>query len=286
MLPLPQSERAARAAELVLGHRLSQDFSFRATSALIDISRGSTVIAPDDAELLVHMALRAVVTAEVMAGREVKLMTDVAYHYTTTAHLSWIILTDDLRPSENKISKLPFDFLWATTSTKIDRTSSAAQPAFRQALRMGFVRVARFTLAAEDFKPWPDILESYPEWTHEQQQETERLARLRGQFDPREWRCRVDPLPLDRVIALETKGYIGDWVRADKPSASGRNRWTNVVIVNDPPGTRGVTINGKVYLATKTEWRGQPTGYAILPPVALADMPVPLSVTRIEETAA
>ncbi|HXE85887.1 MAG TPA: hypothetical protein VN524_03685 [Hyphomicrobiaceae bacterium] len=72
MPPLPQSDRAARAADLVLGHPLAQDFSFRATSALVDIARGSTCIAPDDAELLVHLALQAVVTAEVVASREMR----------------------------------------------------------------------------------------------------------------------------------------------------------------------------------------------------------------------
>jgi hypothetical protein len=69
MPPLPQAERAARAAELVLQHEIAQRFSFRATSALVDISRGSTVIAPEDADQLVHLALQAVVTAEIVASR-------------------------------------------------------------------------------------------------------------------------------------------------------------------------------------------------------------------------
>jgi hypothetical protein len=66
MPPLPQ-DRAARIAEQALQHPLAQRFSFAATSALIDISRGSTGIPPDDAD---RLALVAVVTAEVMAARE------------------------------------------------------------------------------------------------------------------------------------------------------------------------------------------------------------------------
>jgi hypothetical protein len=62
MRTFPQPDRASHIASAVLSHPLAQDFSYRATSALIDISRGSTSIAPEDADRLACMALQAVVT--------------------------------------------------------------------------------------------------------------------------------------------------------------------------------------------------------------------------------
>jgi hypothetical protein len=67
---LSHSDRTARIAAQALSHPLREQFSFRTTSALIDIARSSTVIHPDDADRLVMAALAVVIDAEVMAGRQ------------------------------------------------------------------------------------------------------------------------------------------------------------------------------------------------------------------------
>jgi hypothetical protein len=214
-------------------------------------------------------------------------VTDVLYHYTDTARLPWIILSNELQAGKNRLRGLPFDFLWATTSPKVDRSATISSQGARKALRDGWARAVRFTLAAEDFEPWPNILDRLPEWTPEMRERLEAGARRVGQADTSTWRCRVEPLALDRVISMETRGWYGDWVRADNSEASGRNRWRNVVIVNDPPGTRGIDINGKVYLSVRQEIAGMngATAYAYLPPMTREELGRPLSIQRIETAA-
>jgi hypothetical protein len=64
-------------------------------------------------------------------------MTSVVYHYTDTAHLPWIILSNALQVGKNRLRGLPFDFLWATTSPKVDRSAAIANAGARKALREG-----------------------------------------------------------------------------------------------------------------------------------------------------
>ena len=64
--------RAERLADMVLSHPLAQRFSFRVTSALIDVSRGSTSLDPDAADRLVCTALEACITSEILAAREMQ----------------------------------------------------------------------------------------------------------------------------------------------------------------------------------------------------------------------
>jgi hypothetical protein len=65
-------DRAARIAERVLQYDLAQQFPCTTTTALIDISRGSTTIDAADAHRLALLALAIVMDAEIRAGREAR----------------------------------------------------------------------------------------------------------------------------------------------------------------------------------------------------------------------
>jgi hypothetical protein len=68
MQPLPQ-DHAARIAELALSSS-AVPFSRLAVAVLVDISLGDLTIDPDQAQQFAELALRAAVTAEILAGRE------------------------------------------------------------------------------------------------------------------------------------------------------------------------------------------------------------------------
>lgn len=70
MRPLPQPDRAAHLAELTLRCDIAQEFPWRATEALLSIARGDTGIDPADARQILHAALQACITAEILADRE------------------------------------------------------------------------------------------------------------------------------------------------------------------------------------------------------------------------
>jgi hypothetical protein len=52
-------------------------------------------------------------------------MTQLVYHFTSTAHLPWIIDAGELRAGANKVGRFPDpDFLWATTCEAGDDTAT------------------------------------------------------------------------------------------------------------------------------------------------------------------
>jgi hypothetical protein len=74
------------------------------------------------------------------------------YHHTDTAHLPWILTTNELRPGRSSIGGFPNpDFLWATTDAQGDRTSMAGHS--RELYRRGVICAVRFTLAADEARP-------------------------------------------------------------------------------------------------------------------------------------
>ncbi len=157
------------------------------------------------------------------------------FHFTDTARLPWILATGELRPGRNAIRNFPSpDFLWATTDARGDRTATAD----RKAQRKGLTRAVRFTLEAADFEPWSEIVRRFPQWTPEQIDWLEDVARSR-RVSPDRWRCRPDPLPSDRWCLVETKTYSG-W----KPL---QNR--NVVKVSRDPRELGTIIGGMIYMS-------------------------------------
>lgn len=62
----------SRLAGWVLRQDLIQDFSFRTVGLLLAIERGDSDIDAADARQLLQLALKACITAEILAGREVR----------------------------------------------------------------------------------------------------------------------------------------------------------------------------------------------------------------------
>jgi hypothetical protein len=160
----------------------------------------------------------------------------LVYHYTDTGRLPHILITEELRAGRNQIGGFPDpDFLWATTSAAGDRTASASMPA----LRAGRTRLVRFVLPADAFEPWPDIVARIPAWTPDHVVRLERAAA--GKSRPQDWRCRIDPLPADRWLAIETRSYT-DKVWRPLPTP-----WA---VMPFDRQSYGVQIGSKVYVST------------------------------------
>lgn len=167
------------------------------------------------------------------------------YHFTDTARLPWILAAGELRPSRNRIGGFPREFVWATTNEKGDRTASAA----RDEWCTGLVRRVRFTVRPEDFFPWSEVTQRFPEWTPDQIARLEVSARRLGETAFAGWRCRAEPLPLDRVLRLETKTWSGPWQELPRD--------TTVHVGAD--GARVVIIGDRIY---RSILRDGPSGAA------------------------
>lgn len=160
----------------------------------------------------------------------------VVYHYTDTARLPFILLDGALKPGRNRIGGFPDpEFLWTTTSDAGDRTASASMPALRE----GRTRLVRFTLPAEAFEPWHAIVARIPAWTPDYIARLERAAV--GKSRPQDWRCRLDTLPADRWISIETRSYT-DKVWRPLPTP-----WA---VMPFDEKSYGVQIGAKVYVST------------------------------------
>jgi hypothetical protein len=147
------------------------------------------------------------------------------YHFTDTARLPWILHSGVLRAGQNRIGGYPADFLWAITDSR-DATSASVG---RKGYRKGVVRLVRFTLPAEDFEPWREIVRRMPDWTPKHIEALERT----GNCSPRKWVCRVDPLPRSRWIEIATRSYTDDRWRPfpkDYIPLEGRGHFLGVVI--------------------------------------------------------
>ena len=70
MEPLPPPDRAVRIADLILDHDLAQVFSWNTTETLLAIARQDPGVDPDAASQLLHVVLGAIITSEILAGRE------------------------------------------------------------------------------------------------------------------------------------------------------------------------------------------------------------------------
>jgi hypothetical protein len=153
------------------------------------------------------------------------------YHFTSIARLPWIIEAGQLRPGSNKIAGYPDpDFLWASTSDKGSRSAAIASG----------MPVVRFTLNAEDFEEWLVIRARYPAWTPDQIKRVELAPAARGDL-PSTWRCRVDPLPLNRVLATEIKGWDTGWKPLTDP--------VTIIRAEQDPVLRGLVFGHDVHLS-------------------------------------
>ncbi|MFG1276580.1 hypothetical protein [Xanthobacter autotrophicus] len=132
-------------------------------------------------------------------------MSPPLYHFTTSAHLPWIIESGELRPGSNRIGGFPDpDFIWATSDSRGDRTSSAmGGPLYRT----GRAWAVRLTLDPADFFRWSEASALFAQWTKEHISLLEWAAQ--GKSDPRNWWCRATPLPVSAIRSIEAKPYQG-----------------------------------------------------------------------------
>jgi hypothetical protein len=133
------------------------------------------------------------------------------YHFTDTCRLPWILHSGELRAGLNRIGGFPCDFLWATTDSTGDRTASCNGNA-RAFYRDGVTR-----------------------WTPEHVARLERVA-LESDVSPATWRCRPMPLPLGKVLCIETKSYSSGW-----------HVLQDAKVLEDGEDARGVVIDGRIY---------------------------------------
>ncbi|MCJ2098972.1 hypothetical protein [Methylobacterium sp. E-046] len=179
-------------------------------------------------------------------------MSAVVYHYTDTARLPWILRDGVLRPSRNSIGDFPDpDFLWATTMPIPDATASSCGPAALAALRDGRTRSVRFTLRASDFEAWPDITAGFAAWTLSEVRRLEKAART---TTSRPWRCRVDPLPREAWLTVETRCFRDrDWTPVD----------TGTEIIDLGDGALGLWLGDLAYFSGQIPQANGNVGYSV-----------------------
>jgi predicted Zn finger-like uncharacterized protein len=141
-------------------------------------------------------------------------MTDKVYHFSDTAHLPMILESRKLIPHRDRVMSMPpTTFLWAST---VARGEPDAPAVISRTLEWdhdwecGLLYLVRFTLRAEDFAPWTELITKYPRWTPEHVKLMHGHAiSWGGSVDT--WRCRTRSLPLARWLAVEIKPYCGRW---------------------------------------------------------------------------
>lgn len=187
---------------------------------------------------------------------------EFVYHYAHTANLPWILECGELRPGPNTIGGYPLDFLWATTDPRGSRSSSALANKNRDAWRRGSTRVVRFTLPAEAFTTWPEIVKRYPQWTPDHIDRLVSSAQRLGDTDVGAWRCRAEPLRLERDVQIHTRAYVGGWRPLEERAP---------VLVQGRDAMRGILIDDIVYLAERQSMQSGATAYTLFTPMRYAD---------------
>lgn len=166
-------------------------------------------------------------------------MSPTLYHFSSTAHLPWILDAGELRPGQNRIGGLPDpDFLWATECPLGDRTTGLTTD---DRYRRGVVWSVRFTLDHVGFVRWCTVPALFPQWTVDHVAFLEKGAK--GRTDPKEWWCRADALPLACVTAIEVKSFHNNVWKPISPEVT--TTWA--------AGTKwlGVRIGDREFLSAK-----------------------------------
>ena len=135
----------------------------------------------------------------------------LVFHFTHTAHLPWIIASGELRPNRNDLPGVgPVRYLWGTTNPEGDFTAGPHRLIHggrNEEWQAGVFLMVRFTLPADAFMSWNEIVRE-SDWTPEEVAElVERDHREYGEFGQDLWRCRWDPLRLADVLKVEVCGF-------------------------------------------------------------------------------
>lgn len=186
------------------------------------------------------------------------------YHYSDTVRLPWILSAGELRSGANAIGGFPApDFVWATTDKRGSKTAAGGVQGYRD----GRCHLVRFILNIEDFEPWSGIGQRHPTWTPDQIARLEQSGRRRGD-DPTTWWCRVEPLPLARSVAIETKAYRSpNWIALSERTLVAEADGEGLgVVVNDTVflSRRGTTERGAVRYTAATFPLRDALGYELV----------------------
>ncbi|UWU29139.1 hypothetical protein N2600_03975 [Rhizobium sp. WSM1274] len=161
----------------------------------------------------------------------------LAYHYTSSMHLPWILASGELRPSGNNIRNFPSpDFVWATTTVDGDRTASASTS--HRAYRAGMMLQVRVTFDASHFFAWQEVGVKFPQWTGAHIGTLEASARAM-RSNPATWLCRDQPLSLQHAMAFDIRSYASSKWRA--------LRSTDVRIIRENGLWLAMDFGGKVF---------------------------------------
>jgi hypothetical protein len=127
------------------------------------------------------------------------------FHFTDSGRLPWMLSSGVIRPTLSKIGGFPPDFVWATSTSNGDKTSSSYGP-----YRAGMVNLVRIKLRSDDFVPWTGATLP-PEWTAAHIRMLERAARRDGVSPATCW-IRRDALSLDAVECIHFKSWSSKWL--------------------------------------------------------------------------
>jgi hypothetical protein len=133
------------------------------------------------------------------------------FHFTDTINLPWILASGELRPTWNSDTAIGrTHFLWGTTNPDGDLTSGPQiqiHGSTEREWRAGAFHLVRFTLAAYEFSTWNEIVQA-SNWTPEEVAALiEDDKRRYGRSGHKRWRLRHDPIPLSRVLKVETTSF-------------------------------------------------------------------------------
>jgi hypothetical protein len=173
------------------------------------------------------------------------------YHMTDSINLPWILASGELRPtwiSDTGIGRTRF--LWATVNPDGDLTSGPQiriHGSMESKWRAGVFHLVRFTLAADEFFTWNEIVQA-SNWTPEEVAALIEDDLVRhGATDHQNWRLRHDPIPLSRILKVETTSYEDRETEAWWPLDIRPRRRGGVLLRANDPKRKGVRIQSRQF---------------------------------------
>lgn len=130
------------------------------------------------------------------------------YHYTSLAHLPWILNDGFLRGRPAR-GVWPADLVWSTTSDKGDRTTAICR-ASREHVKVRIKIPARLVTA-----DWRGLALANG-WEAEQILRLAKVSSMMGQHDTSVWRACVGPVKIDDCLGASFKSWSGKWQDLDE----------------------------------------------------------------------
>jgi hypothetical protein len=144
-------------------------------------------------------------------------MSRVVYHFTDTARLPWIIKAAELRPESTAWVGDGWpaeDYFWATTNDWGEPSAASNVGRFLPTVYpwVDTPRHVRFTLSDDDFEILDCETIGRAAWGpryRRLKRDVEKIG-LAIEAVSKDWRVRIDPLPLSRVIRIATRAAEDD----------------------------------------------------------------------------